>query len=250
MKLCTFPGCERKYCASGYCKVHYNILKKEGAVRPIGFVGHSTRKPTIRLCSLEGCDRKHEAKGLCKKHWSQQHYNRQERIHLAKICQVEGCEKERKARGYCLTHYMRWRNTGTTDIISRAKINSTKNCLHEGCNTKKRIGGYCHKHYRENVLQVLAKPRGGHNKKPKSPCDIDGCKNFARVRGWCDKHYGRFRRNGDPLTCYRRPRKSEYVSIDNILKAKGTYSKADDEEILRENFSDLYSRYERENAHY
>jgi len=29
------------------------------------------------------------------------------------------------------------------------------------------------------------------------------------------------------------------------MKNKGTYSKADDAEVLRENFSDLYERYDR-----
>ena len=77
MKICTFEGCERKYSAKGYCKVHNNILKKEGIVRPIGLVGGRVGKSETRFCSLEGCQKVHMAKGFCKSHWSQQHYNRE-----------------------------------------------------------------------------------------------------------------------------------------------------------------------------
>jgi hypothetical protein len=255
MRICTFEGCERKHGAKGLCKVHYNMWKIEGVVRPIGLAGGwkrgNRKEGIIRLCSIEGCGKKHEAKGLCKHHWSRQHYNRQNSIPRArnngKICSVAECKDFAKSQGYCQKHYYRWRTNGTTDLIPRHI--ARKECAHEGCDTKKHNGGYCYHHYRVIVLKIECKPRGGHNKKPRVKCDVDNCDSFARVKGWCDKHYGRFRRNGDPLTCYRRPRKSEYVSLDNILKNKGTYSKLDDEEVLRENFSDIYNDMDREN-HY
>ena len=252
MKLCTFEGCGRKYSAKGYCKVHNNILSKEGVVRPIKACGAPIRL-SPRLCSIEGCGRKHEAKGYCKGHWSQQHYKRPlSNLAIRNIqpefCKVQHCAGIPHAHGLCYKHYARWRNTGTTDLLP--KIHSArKECKHPGCETNKHNQGYCYHHYRELVLKIPIKSRGGHNKKEKQPCAIDGCEGFARAKGWCEKHYGRYRRNGDPLTCYRRPRKSEYVNVDNILKNRGTYSKADDEEVLRENFADIYNRYDADRAY-
>ena len=86
-----------------------------------------------------------------------------------------------------------------------------------------------------------------HNKKQK--CDVDNCDSYARARGWCTKHYGRYLRHGDPLTCYRRPITSNYVTIDNILNDTGTYSKKYDDEILREHFSDIYNLYDHKNQY-
>ncbi len=173
MKLCTFEGCERKYAAKGLCKVHNNILKKEGKLRPINDVGRRIGSREIRLCDIEGCGKKHQAKGLCQSHWSRQHYGRsdspQRQSNIGKTCKVK--------------------------------------------------------------------------------CDVDNCDKFAKAKGWCMKHYCRNKRHGDPLTCYRRPRKSAYISLDNILKNNGTYSKADDEEIFRENFSDLYNRHNQEKSY-
>lgn len=250
MKICSFEGCGRKYCSKGYCKVHYGMLKKEVVLRPIGQPGRRKGSGTIRLCSIDGCGRKHEAKGFCKRHWSQQHYKRPfsdiqiREKNLNKLCSVNECKQRPCAHGYCQKHYYRWRTNGTTNLIPRTV--ARKECKQPGCETPKHNEGYCFRHYREVILQVPANPRGGHNKKPKEPCSVDGCEGFARIKGWCDKHYGRYRRNGDPLTCYRRPRQSSYVTVDNILKSKGNYSKLDDEEVLRENFSDIYNRYDEE----
>jgi hypothetical protein len=250
MKTCTFEGCERKYCAKGLCKVHNNILKKEGSLRPILVPCQKLTLRVTRFCSIEGCGKKHEAKGLCKYHWSKQYYNRPNGVlrqrNSSKECSVTDCKNSACSHSYCQKHYYRWRTNGTTELIPRSV--ARKECLHKGCDTKKYNGGYCYKHYREFVLKIESKPRGRH-KQQKVKCDVDNCDNFARVRGWCDKHYGRFRRNGDPLTCYRRPRKSAYVSLDNILKNKGTYSKSDDKEVLMENFSDLYDRYDKDQSY-
>lgn len=243
MKICTFEGCERKYSAKGYCKVHNNILKKEGVVREIGRVGASIKKHEIKFCSIEGCQRIHLAKGFCKSHWSQQHYNREvgfirARVYGRSLCSIFDCSCVAHSQGYCQKHYWRLRTNGTTDLLP--KTNKPKKCSQIGCDTNKHNGGYCFKHYREIILKIQCKGRGGHNKKPKQKCDVDNCDYIASSKGFCHKHYGRYRRHGDPLTCYRRPRKSSYISIDNIMKDSGNYSKIDDEEILNDNFNYLH----------
>lgn len=254
MRLCSFEGCGRKYCCKGYCKVHNNILRKEGVLRTIGLPGVPIKRKQrkLRLCEIEGCGKKHEAKGFCKSHWSKQHYNRlhtpSRQSNSGKLCSVINCKESAKSCGYCQKHYYRWRTNGTTDLIPLSV--ARKECLHKECEKPKHKDGYCYRHYRQFILKIECKPQGGRNKKPKVKCDVENCDGFARVRGWCEKHYGRYRRNGDPHTCYRRPRKSAYVSLDNILKNKGTYSKAEDEEVLRENFTDIYILYEREEACY
>lgn len=221
MRTCTFEGCDRKYRAKGYCIVHYNMLKRGKALHPIGKPGRPVDSSgAMRLCCVEGCNKKHLAKGYCKPHW-RQHYAGKPigeigvpRKKTATICKVSECNKPSRALGFCEKHYCRWRTHGTIDLIPR---------------------------------RVISKKCGHRDKKSKVKCDVDNCDNFARVRGWCTKHYQRYQRHGDPLTCYVRPRKSEYISIDNILKQTGNYSKEDDAEVLRESFSEIYHRYDQEN---
>lgn len=253
MKYCSFEGCERKHGAKGFCKVHYNMWKKGEALHTIGEKGRWGMKTFQRKCNFEGCNNPHRAKGWCSTHYNQFLKYGETQKPFSRIkrptdnkCTVPNCTAPYKCHGYCQTHYFRWRANGTTDLIPRTV--ARKECLVDECETNKHNAGYCYRHYRELVLKIVCKQRGGHNKKPKVKCDVDNCDNFARVKGWCDKHYGRYRRNGDPLTCYRRPRKSEHISLDNIMKNKGTYSKADDAEILRENFSDLYNYYDQEES--
>lgn len=240
MKLCTFEGCERKHSAKGFCKVHYNMWKLDHPLHVIGAPGGRKKNEIIRLCNIEGCGKKHEAKGFCKQHWSKQHYKRlgNRQIKGANTCSVDGCKNPYRAKGYCEKHYFRMRIHGTTELLP--KKTPTKICKYPECERKKYISGYCCKHHREVLLQIPLKKRGGHNKKPKQKCEVDNCDNQATTKGWCSKHYVRYKRHGDPLTCYRRPRKSDYVSVDNIMKQKGTYSRRDDQEVLRETFGEFY----------
>lgn len=197
MKTCTFEGCDRKYCALGFCKVHYNILKKEGKVRTIGLQGQRINYTPIRICTVPGCQKKHRAKGFCSGHWQQQKKKgsiSHLRIHgIIKICSVSDCNNKSSARGYCWKHYKRWEKYGNPDVLLPK---ASKICAH-----------------------IV-------------------CEDFARCKGLCQKHYQRLLRHGDTHTSYRRPRKSQYVDFDNVLKNKSTYSKADDAEILRELFSE------------
>ena len=69
LKTCSYPGCERKHFAKGFCKTHYYRNK----------YGRPMDKPIIEYqkrgkeCSVEGCDRPVRAKGLCVTHHKRLH---------------------------------------------------------------------------------------------------------------------------------------------------------------------------------
>ena len=164
-----------------------------------------------------------------------------------KNCSFEGCEREYYAKGYCKAHYTTWKKGKPLHVIGLKK-SGIEICSFEGCDRKHLAKGWCKAHYNQiYIYKSKDAPfpigRRSYNKKAKEKCNVDNCDNFVRAREWCVKHYERYKKHGDPLTCYRRPRKSEYVSLDNILKSRGNYSKSDDAEVLRENFSDLYAQY-------
>jgi hypothetical protein len=170
-----------------------------------------------------------------------------------KNCSFEGCEREHNAKGYCRAHYAIWKKGKPLHVI-RFK-SGIKICSFEGCDRHNLAKGWCRAHYKQIYMY---KSKGAPfpirkrscNKKAKEKCSVDNCDNFFRARGWCEKHYGRYRKHSDPLTCYIRARKSEYVSLDNILKNRGNYSKSDDAEVLRENFSDLYDQFDQDTSYF
>lgn len=87
-------------------------------------------------------------------------------------------------------------------------------CTFEGCINAHLAKGWCSSHYKQIAKYGVTKKIDGltkHNKNPKQKCSINNCDNFARAKGWCEKHYSRYRRYGDPLTCYRKPIKSDYI---------------------------------------
>ncbi|HEY2811803.1 MAG TPA: hypothetical protein VGJ00_10505 [Rhabdochlamydiaceae bacterium] len=217
----------------------------------IGKLGGSKAKglhKSDRKCSFEGCTNAHRAKGWCSNHYNQiTKYGAphkaipREKAPNDKKCSVKDCQEPYKCKGYCLKHYTRWMANGTPELLP--KILVRKECRHYGCTANKRTQGYCYKHYREIVLKIPSTRLQGNGKRV---CDVDDCENLARSKGMCDKHYQRTVRYGDPLTSYRRPRKSNYVSVDNIMNLRGTYSKSHDAEVLREHFSDVYKIYDKD----
>lgn len=226
INVCSFHGCGRTIRAKRLCAVHYNMMNRGEDLHEIGPQGGNRGsgggKSIHVTCTLEGCDNKHRAKGYCSTHYNQLTAKgsvnlvaKRGRPREVGTCIVDGCEGPHCGRGYCRKHYMRLRSTGS--------------------------------------LELIPGRHGGAKRKPKQPCDVDNCERFAICRGWCSKHYERFMKHGDPLTCCRRPRKSEYVSVDNILNSRGTYSLNADSEVLRDSFSDLndiYDKYDEERILY
>lgn len=212
MKICSFKGCERKYRAKGLCVVHYNMYNKGKELHDIGPQGRPPGCIMHKKCSVDGCLNKHKAKGWCSAHYNQilKHRiiqkSRKRNSHNSKICTVDDCGLPGFSLDFCSKHYQRYKKFGTTDLPPR---------LHKDA-------------------------KRGSKKKTKQKCDVDNCDNFSIKKGFCDQHYKRYRKFGDPLTCYRRSRKSSDISLDNILKDDGCFSKTDDAEALREHFGNIF----------
>lgn len=72
MRLCDFPGCDRKHMGNGLCSGHATQLKRKGKLTALRQVSPRTRRKiatTLRVCVLDGCERSHYANGLCNRHW-------------------------------------------------------------------------------------------------------------------------------------------------------------------------------------
>lgn len=68
MRLCSFPGCERKHDSRGYCSSHALQLRKHGEVKPLRA---RLAPPDDGLCTFEGCEALALAKTLCNGHYTQ-----------------------------------------------------------------------------------------------------------------------------------------------------------------------------------
>lgn len=61
-KTCSVKECERPHYARGFCKLHYERVRKSGSIElPI---------VEIKYCSVEGCDRRNYGRGLCLMHYT------------------------------------------------------------------------------------------------------------------------------------------------------------------------------------
>jgi hypothetical protein len=112
MKTCSFEECNRRHRAKGLCSTHYNTIREGKPLLPIGRVG--ARVGIERL----GQD----------------------------SCKVDGCCIKGRSLGYCQKHYVRWKNTGITDLIAREKKSKVK-CEVYACDLFTKAKGLCGKHY-------------------------------------------------------------------------------------------------------
>lgn len=64
-RTCSVPDCDRKHEAHGYCRTHYERLRRTGSIgeEPVRQVGVHAQ------CSVDGCERDHYARGLCRSHY-------------------------------------------------------------------------------------------------------------------------------------------------------------------------------------
>lgn len=63
MKLCSFPGCERRMQAKGLCQSHRRQQREGKKLKPLAWY-----RPD-QGCKIEGCDNPHSCKGYCKRHY-------------------------------------------------------------------------------------------------------------------------------------------------------------------------------------
>jgi len=173
---CLVNGCDRKYCANGYCVSHNIQVSKHGKIINISLDG--TRPP--RFCKVEGCDRLHESKGYCRAHRNQIlrvgiiTNNKIKTPNGKQGCLLNYCDKKHKAQGYCQKHYAylfgkpHYRDQRELTAIRRAKTRDNFTCQWAACGltdkdttvnghhifpkdrfTPKTIITYCKKHHKK-----------------------------------------------------------------------------------------------------
>lgn len=59
-------------------------------------------------------------------------------------CTVSGCARSARTHCYCDLHYLRWRRTGSTELLQRQRLR--KSCTVEDCDNDRRSNGLCSKH--------------------------------------------------------------------------------------------------------
>jgi len=89
-KQCTFEGCSKPVWAKGYCKSHYNKV----------------RRKSLGGCKVKGCKKQAFAKDMCNKHYEQ---NKQLR---SDVCSVSGCKNKAVKVKMCSRHYNQIRRCG------------------------------------------------------------------------------------------------------------------------------------------
>lgn len=106
VRLCEFPGCERKHMARGLCAGHTQQRIRGQDLRPL--VERPARPDDG--CAVEGCEEPYHARGWCRFHYRRQLDGRAlegERRPVApdRGCEAEGCDGEHYALGKCSRHY-------------------------------------------------------------------------------------------------------------------------------------------------
>lgn len=72
MRACSVTDCERVHYGRGFCKLHYDRVKKHGDPHVIAISSgrfKPGRRGPVKTCSIDGCDAQHEAHGYCKAHY-------------------------------------------------------------------------------------------------------------------------------------------------------------------------------------
>lgn len=129
MRICEVNDCNKKHWAKGFCSLHYNRVRSNNSIDPIG-----PTKSLVSICSLDFCNRKHYAKGFCRSHWTRikdgieisnlkpivsKEWKRSERK-----CSVFNCRNKHVGLGYCKKHLNRFNRTGSATELQRTASGS------------------------------------------------------------------------------------------------------------------------------
>jgi|2_EtaG_2_1085320.scaffolds.fasta_scaffold04499_6 hypothetical protein len=220
MKTCRIKGCNNKYLAQGYCKKHYQRVRKHG--NPFYEYKKEIKKCKVNDCTSTYYDN-YRASGYCKKHYQRikRHGNPNinKRVDRDSICTVEECNNKHRAKGYCSKHYEAWYKHGNPLINL---LISNKKCSIEGCNKKHKGKGYCQKHYEawHKHGDPLYNPPQYQIKK----CKADGCvgtyHNTYYATGYCRKHALRLLKTG---SIYLKEKKKYKLEICKVKGCTNTY---------------------------
>jgi hypothetical protein len=101
VKRCSFPDCNRRHNARGYCTGHYQQLLAGKELTSL--------RARQQGCKFEGCEREHKGHGYCTAHMRQWRSGKPLRPIGVKSgrfypCHVEGCERNAYQHRFCPTH--------------------------------------------------------------------------------------------------------------------------------------------------
>lgn len=184
-RTCQHPECDRPHYGSGWCRVHYDRVRRtgdpgEGALR---------RKPAKGLtCSVEGCFKPVIAKGVCNAHRMRRRQIGSDElpIRTPRICGVPDCSLQAKRNGMCPKHDRRRRVNGDPNVARRY---GQTTCDVPGCTEPHDWGGRCRRHANQFYrFGEAGSPRQRRYEKG-DVCAMPGCGKRPQSGGLCINHY-------------------------------------------------------------
>lgn len=101
-QVCNIPECNRNFYAKGFCRLHYDRVRKTG----------KADSPFTEICTVDGCCKPHYGQGFCQAHYSQERKRQLESDPLFQ-CLIPNCGKFRLSEKYCQTHHKRLKKFGS-----------------------------------------------------------------------------------------------------------------------------------------
>jgi hypothetical protein len=201
------PDCTRPYCAGGYCRFHYNRVRRTGT--PYDIV-----KP-ILICSVEDCGEQVKANGLCQKHYrrAQRHGDPTVRLRerdagpdetrwMQKVSvESPGCWLWKTGfNGYGYgSYYAAGKSVLAHRYVYEILVGPIPDgtemdhlCRRPACVNPDHLEPVTHQ---VNVVRGVAPARSKLGR-VRNVCTIEGCDRFQVGRGLCKNHYYQQRRRG------------------------------------------------------
>lgn len=226
-RVCSIDGCEKPYCARGWCNTHYSRWRKTGDTGSV-----ETTPPKNRKCAVDGCGRPYSSNNYCQMHNSRWKAHGDPGpagllvIRGQTTCSVDGCEEPYRCNGFCIKHEARWSRYGDPLITHNNKYDVIQyHAAHDKVRDAKGWPSqypceHCGKpaeewSYKGNAPDELMGPSGPggkprryslnveyyqplcipchrrFDKKNPDQCTIDGCDSPCRALGLCYKHWKR-----------------------------------------------------------
>lgn len=113
--ICSIEECDNKHYSRGYCRKHYERLRRHG--NPYWT---EKKREVFEKCQSKDCDRAHFAKGFCVKHYTRLRKNghhkrifkQQPDRYKGVKCKIYNCQNVNLVYGYCSKHYQRFLKFG------------------------------------------------------------------------------------------------------------------------------------------
>jgi len=109
---CSFPKCDNRHAATGYCSGHYSQVRNG---KPLSKLKSQSKVDKTLDCIIDTCTAKRHIKDMCHPHYDQMRLygeiNDNRAINYAKdnvICKGPECKRTAAAKGLCSSHWMQY----------------------------------------------------------------------------------------------------------------------------------------------